>query len=695
MLKRKTLYRSISFFGYALIFVAFLLATSFVFQNKKKSLLNEVNGRLVASENFFSVFSTYEDLGSLRRQMQFLNTPEIGWFEVLSVNEVLLFKSPARITATLQHHERVLSLNGKPELIVRFALSDGAVFFQVLEESLPFIFLIFIVLLSGQIVIFISRRRRECDQNKIMSLLASSTSILDLKHSDEFADQIESIYLRNVFLRFVDFSVKMATLNEDLTKRKSAEVMVNLAKQVSHDLRSPLSAIQAILPQLASLPENQRVILRASLNRMSDIANTLLQKGKEQTQADKAGGVVTGVAPELSVELLPSLVDSIVSEKRIQFRDKIGIEIEGSFVDSYGAFAAINTTELQRLISNSVNNSVESFPDCRGKIIVAVEKMKDFSVLSISDNGKGIPPHILKRLGEVGVTHGKEGTQSGSGLGVYHAKKTIESFGGKFEIQTEEGVGTRIAMTLPAATPTPKWFLEKLTLEVNSIVVSLDDDSSIHSVYSNRFDSLNISASGIKHIKFTSGLEFRDWVKINDGNSKSIYLCDYELFDQTVTGLDLIEQLQICDRAILVTSRFEEAAIRGRCEKLGIRLIPKTMASLVPLEVELPRERYDVCLLDDDNLVAMSWRMVSETRNKTFIYFSNPNDFFLKAPTLDFGIPIYVDSNLGNGVKGEEISKKIHEMGFREIYLCTGYQASDFPEMLWIKGIVSKDAPWV
>lgn len=67
--------------------------------------------------------------------------------------------------------------------------------------------------------------------------------------------------------------------------------------------------------------------------------------------------------------------------------------------------------------------------------------------------------------------------------------------------------------------------------------------------------------------------------------SDSIFLIDYELIGQRFTGLDLIEENKLGDRAILVTSRYEEPQIRKRCEKLGIRLIPKSMTGWVPIEV--------------------------------------------------------------------------------------------------------------
>ena len=67
---------------------------------------------------------------------------------------------------------------------------------------------------------------------------------------------------------------------------------------------------------------------------------------------------------------------------------------------------------------------------------------------------------------------------------------------------------------------------------------------------------------------------------------KTLFLVDYELLGQNVTGLDLVEGLSIERRSVLVTSRFDEEGIRGRCDKIGLKLIPKGMAGLVPIYVQ-------------------------------------------------------------------------------------------------------------
>lgn len=489
---------------------------------------------------------------------------------------------------------------------------------------------------------------------------------------------------------------ELTAINEQKTAQiRIGDALTNLSKQVSHDIRSPLTALNMMLGQMTQLPEQQRVMMRGAISRINDIANELLTKGRQIQQGKASQGTSVagreGDKLQLTTQLIAPLVDSLVSEKRIQFREKQNIEIVADIDKGYGLFAKVNANELNRTVSNLLNNAIEAIPEAGGRIIVAIRGYSDLVSIVVQDNGKGIPHHIVEKLGQQGLSHGKEGTQSGSGLGVYHAKKTVESFGGKFDIASREGVGTTISMHFPRVTA-PKWFVETLSLMPHQQVVSVDDDLSIHGIWKGRFESERLDEIGLEHLTFTSGAEFKGWFNSSSNESGNrLYLVDFELLNQKDTGLEIIEQLKIGSQSILVTSRYEEAQIREKCEQLGVRLIPKTMAGFVPIDVEEPRAMYDVALLDDDPLVEMTWKMAAEAKGKTMIYFANSEDFFKEATKLDFEVPVYVDSNLGSGIRGEEVAKKMFEMGFKNIWLCTGYQASEFPPMSWIKGVVPKD----
>ena len=76
-----------------------------------------------------------------------------------------------------------------------------------------------------------------------------------------------------------------------------------------------------------------------------------------------------------------------------------------------------------------------------------------------------------------------------------------------------------------------------------------------------------------------------DWFYAGDDEpKKAICFCDFELLGQDLNGLEVIKLLKIESQSILVTSRYDEPAIREECIKRGIRLIPKTMAGLVPIQ---------------------------------------------------------------------------------------------------------------
>lgn len=85
---------------------------------------------------------------------------------------------------------------------------------------------------------------------------------------------------------------------------------------------------------------------------------------------------------------------------------------------------------------------------------------------------------------------------------------------------------------------------------------------------------------------------------------------------------------------------------------------------------------------------------MAKAMHKILKVYESVEAFFKEAAQFDKTTPIYIDSHLGEGIKGEEVSKSIFEMGFTNIYLATGYNPNDFGDLPWIKGIVGKSPPW-
>ncbi len=378
-------------------------------------------------------------------------------------------------------------------------------------------------------------------------------------------------------------AIEFRRVEKELEQSKIQSALSSMAVQVSHDIRSPLSALNMITGTLQGLPEEKWLIIRNATQRINDIANQLLQKGrptKEQQSTTQALAATESV-------MLVSLLDSIVSEKRVQFRERMEIEVQGDLSQGYGLFAHICAPEFARVISNLVNNSIEALIG-PGLVTISIRGYAESVAVIISDNGKGIPPDILARLGERGVTHGKEGTQSGSGLGVFHAREAIKKAGGKFGIQSQVGVGTMITISLPRVA-TPSWFVDKIILQPGMAFVSADDDQTIHQICAGRLASSGAVESGNKHLTFSSLEQFEAWVATSRSDNKTsvaLYFVGYEFLGQAGNGLDIIERTSIGPHAILVTSLYEEPHVRARAASLNVKILPKALVPFVTFEIK-------------------------------------------------------------------------------------------------------------
>jgi anti-sigma regulatory factor (Ser/Thr protein kinase) len=345
---------------------------------------------------------------------------------------------------------------------------------------------------------------------------------------------------------------------------------------------SPLAALQVFESDLSELSEEKRVLLRSAVDRIQGIANHLLESHQKGTHksVDSQNKEESVDGEDVSNCLLLTMLDDIVSEKRLQYKGRSEVEINGGFgKDAFGAFVRVQKIEFKRVISNLMNNAVEAIegPGCVG---VSVVDKKEFLEISVQDNGKGISKELLPRLMQKGETHGKKG---GSGLGLFHAKQSVETWGGRLEICSAIGEGSVVKIILPKA-KIPNWFAMEIRLSKKKALVILDDDPSIHEIWKRRLKEIPSSSAlpVVHHLKSVDDLE--SWLKIHSSIvTQSVYLVDYELLNGEMNGMEAIQTFGLEKQSILITSRFEDKKVQEKCQQLGVRLLPKGLASLIPI----------------------------------------------------------------------------------------------------------------
>lgn len=150
-----------------------------------------------------------------------------------------------------------------------------------------------------------------------------------------------------------------------------------------------------------------------------------------------------------------------------------------------------------------------------------------------------------------------------------------------------------------------------------------------------------------------------------------------------------------------MTSRYEDPEVLKECSRRKIRLIPKSLSGIVPIAVTgdaqaAPGDEKPpaALLLDDDPLVRMTWQMAARQKGIDLLAFETPQELLVACACLPRGIPIYIDSSLAGGIKGEDIAQELHRRGFTELRLQTGHPEQNFAHLAFLKAVQSKNPPW-
>ncbi len=136
------------------------------------------------------------------------------------------------------------------------------------------------------------------------------------------------------------------------------------------------------------------------------------------------------------------------------------------FVCNCGTLPArIDLVRMETAISNIILNSIKYTRE-GNEVKISLSHVGDNALLSISDKGAGIPKDILSRVGTpyFSYSHGEK-FLSGFGIGLYLAKKYVASHAGIFSIQSEEGVGTTVTISIPLDIEKKDGAVKEITFE--------------------------------------------------------------------------------------------------------------------------------------------------------------------------------------------------------------------------------------
>ncbi len=232
---------------------------------------------------------------------------------------------------------------------------------------------------------------------------------------------------------------------QDIEKKSIARIN-ELSRQVAHDIRSPLSALNLLASKMKDTNREYSELIAVVVQNINNIADDLLRQSRSKDTNPKVLPFVDGTCN------LNSALKEAIQEKEFECEYKsISIEIkiiENKVLDDL--CIAISKTDFSRMISNILNNSIEAFKQ-NNSIHIRVIDAKDSIVLTITDFGHGIPESILRRLLKERLSYRKDTntTSSGHGIGLYAAHQILSKVGGNISIDSKVGVGTKISLSIP------------------------------------------------------------------------------------------------------------------------------------------------------------------------------------------------------------------------------------------------------
>lgn len=383
------------------------------------------------------LFTTQEDLAALGILPSKMNadawrTLKVGWQPEQIENEQV---------AGLQYQSKYLAIYNDPHTVlgylgVPYRLSNEKAGAEVSDFLGMLASLYVFLLLIAYAVTFLLARSIV----KPISMLSEKVRAvqltdknLPLEYAGDAQDEVSELI--GQYNRMVD---KLETSKVQLVRLEREGAWREMARQVAHDIKNPLTTMKLSMQQLERVsnnPEQAAAYLRKAITRLIEQIDSLAQIASEFS-----------MFANLDIQKKNDVViNEVVESVHDLFSEQSNVDLSLALPDQRFHILG-DKNHLIRVFNNLVINAIQAIPsDRRGHIHVSLTRRDNQAVIQISDNGGGIPEEIGERVFEPNFTT----KTSGSGLGLAICKKIIEAHDGDIRFETRENEGTDFFVEIP------------------------------------------------------------------------------------------------------------------------------------------------------------------------------------------------------------------------------------------------------
>jgi two-component system nitrogen regulation sensor histidine kinase NtrY len=230
----------------------------------------------------------------------------------------------------------------------------------------------------------------------------------------------------------------------ELERTHRLEAWAQMARQVAHEIKNPLTPIQLSAEHLRRVHSDRGRPLDPVLEGCVD--SILSQVRLLRQIASEFSSFAVSPTARLAPTALPDLVDEVVRPYTTGAGHRIRFDVD---VPESLPVLRIDRALIGRALTNVIDNALHAMPGA-GSLEVTARPLGDEAVeLLVTDSGVGMDEEALGRLFEPYFSTKAVGT----GLGLSIARRNIELNGGSITVTSERNVGTSVRITLPVAGP--------------------------------------------------------------------------------------------------------------------------------------------------------------------------------------------------------------------------------------------------
>ena len=337
----------------------------------------------------------------------------------------------SRYSSTLFERQLYTAQRLPDGTVLRLSITQATIWNLLLHFLLPMAGILVAALLISLFLAYSLSRR-----------IVEPLNTLDLDHPMKNADQTAYTEILPLLRRLDDQHRQLASDREEL--EKTSQIRQEFTANASHELKTPLHVISGYAELLESgmvaTEEARRLFagkIRAESQRMSKLVGDIIDLSRLDS-----GGI--GMSRELT-DLYRIALNAAEALQIEAESANVTVTVEGMQTILFGVPLVLYSI-IYNLCSNAINYSNEG-----GQVLVTVRDLPGKAILSVSDEGIGIPAKDLDRIFErfyrVDKSHSKE--VGGTGLGLSIVKHAAEIHNAEIQVRSELGKGSVFTVTFP------------------------------------------------------------------------------------------------------------------------------------------------------------------------------------------------------------------------------------------------------